>query len=381
MNKALFHGEKKTNSNIQLPPGFRFHPTDEELIVHYLRNKATASSLPAAIIAEVDLYKCNPWELPRKALFGKEERYFFTPRDKKYPNGVRPNKMAASGYWKATGTDKPIRSSCGARMIGVKKALMFYRGHPPRGIKMDWNMQEYRLPKAMIGGGGAAVVVGSGDGGSEGDGSGGSVVPSKNNIRNSFEDQFGYRNEPLCEEPCSTSTNTKLEMVREFLYRDCLVLPLIIGSSMETVSSISFEASKTSTSICEGYSDTNYSQYSVLPSNSSINGHKRKQPLKELRMRISSNLRRSSSTKQEWLVKNIKGKQNPVNGRKAKKRNGKDVMHACPKKKLEVTSTSTYPTSSNIFYVLSACIPNKTPGAEMKSNVVFGCGTWEGIWK
>lgn len=49
---------------------FNFHlvlgstPTNEELIVHYLRNKATASSLPPAIIAEVDLYKCKPWELP-----------------------------------------------------------------------------------------------------------------------------------------------------------------------------------------------------------------------------------------------------------------------------------------------------------------------------
>ncbi|CAL5423706.1 unnamed protein product [Camellia sinensis] len=81
--KALFHGEKP-NSNIQLPPGFRFHPTDEELIVHYLRNKATSSSLPAAIIAEVDLYKCKPWELSSlEALFGEEECYFFTPRDRK----------------------------------------------------------------------------------------------------------------------------------------------------------------------------------------------------------------------------------------------------------------------------------------------------------
>ncbi|KAL7170108.1 hypothetical protein ACSBR2_035040 [Camellia fascicularis] len=98
----------------------------------------------------------------------------------------------------------------------------------------------------------------------------------KNSTRNSLEDQFGSRNEPLCEEPCSTSTNAKLEMVRELLYRDCLVLPLIIGSSMDIVSSISFEASKTSTSVYEGYSDTNYSQYSAPPFDSSINGQKSK---------------------------------------------------------------------------------------------------------
>lgn len=48
----------------QLPPGFRFHPTDEELVVHYLKKKAASVPLPVAIIAEVDLYKFDPWELP-----------------------------------------------------------------------------------------------------------------------------------------------------------------------------------------------------------------------------------------------------------------------------------------------------------------------------
>ena len=47
-----------------LPPGFRFHPTDEELVVHYLKKKTSSAPLPVAIIAEVDLYKFDPWELP-----------------------------------------------------------------------------------------------------------------------------------------------------------------------------------------------------------------------------------------------------------------------------------------------------------------------------
>jgi len=55
--------DKDANSEIQLPPGFRFHPSDEELIVHYLRNKVASSPLPASFIAEIDLYKYNPWEL------------------------------------------------------------------------------------------------------------------------------------------------------------------------------------------------------------------------------------------------------------------------------------------------------------------------------
>ncbi|XP_021289650.1 NAC transcription factor 29-like isoform X2 [Herrania umbratica] len=142
--------EKTPGSEIQLPPGFRFHPSDEELIVHYLKNKVTSSPLPASIIVEIDLYKFNPWELPSKALFGEDEWYFFSPRDRKYPNGARPNRAAASGYWKATGTDKPILTSCGTESIGVKKALVFYEGRPPKGTKTEWIMHEYRLRETMI---------------------------------------------------------------------------------------------------------------------------------------------------------------------------------------------------------------------------------------
>ncbi|XP_059664631.1 NAC transcription factor 56-like [Cornus florida] len=128
-----------------LPPGFRFHPTDEELVVHYLKKKAASAPLPVSIIAEVDLYKFDPWELPAKATFGEQEWYFFSPRDRKYPNGARPNRAATSGYWKATGTDKPVLTSGGTHKVGVKKALVFYGGKPPKGIKTNWIMHEYRL--------------------------------------------------------------------------------------------------------------------------------------------------------------------------------------------------------------------------------------------
>ena len=78
-----------------------------------------------------------------KADFEENEWYFFTPLDRKYPNGVRPNRATVSGYWKATGTDKAIHS--GSKYVGVKKALVFYKGRPPKGTKTDWIMQEYRL--------------------------------------------------------------------------------------------------------------------------------------------------------------------------------------------------------------------------------------------
>ncbi|KAJ7547784.1 hypothetical protein O6H91_08G104400 [Diphasiastrum complanatum] len=133
-------------AQLQLPPGFRFHPTDEELVVHYLSRKATSRPFPIPIIAEIDLYKFDPWDLPKRALFGEREWYFFSPRDRKYPNGARPNRAAASGYWKATGTDKPISSDAGGyHKVGVKKALVFYKGRAPKGVKTNWIMHEYRL--------------------------------------------------------------------------------------------------------------------------------------------------------------------------------------------------------------------------------------------
>ncbi|KAJ4971024.1 hypothetical protein NE237_004123 [Protea cynaroides] len=106
-----------------LPPGFRFHPTDEELIMFYLRNQTMLIPCPVSIIPEIEIYKFDPWELPEKAEFGEKEWYFFSPRDWKYLNGLRPNRATGSGYWKATGTDKAIHS--GSEYVGVKKALVF----------------------------------------------------------------------------------------------------------------------------------------------------------------------------------------------------------------------------------------------------------------
>lgn len=76
------------------------------------------------------------------ALYGEKEWYFFSPRDRKYPNGSRPNRAAGSGYWKATGADKAIGKP---KAAGIKKALVFYAGKAPRGIKTNWIMHEYRL--------------------------------------------------------------------------------------------------------------------------------------------------------------------------------------------------------------------------------------------
>ncbi|GER36242.1 NAC domain protein [Striga asiatica] len=130
------------NQQLNLPAGFRFHPTDDELVVHYLCRRCAGHQIAVPVIAEIDLYNFDPWDLPQMALYGEKEWYFFSPRDRKYPKGSRPNRAAGTGYWKATGADRPIGRP---NTLGIKKSLVFYAGKAPRGVKTNWIMHEYRL--------------------------------------------------------------------------------------------------------------------------------------------------------------------------------------------------------------------------------------------
>jgi len=56
--------ERDPLSQLSLPPGFRFFPTDEELLVQYLCRKVAGHHFSLPIIAEIDLYKFDPWVLP-----------------------------------------------------------------------------------------------------------------------------------------------------------------------------------------------------------------------------------------------------------------------------------------------------------------------------
>ncbi|KAJ6841993.1 NAC domain-containing protein 100-like [Iris pallida] len=129
-----------------LPPGFRFHPTDEEIIVHYLQRKVADERFGAVAMGDVDLNSCEPWELPRKAKMGEKVWYFFCQKDRKYPTGTRTNRATRDGYWKATGKDREIYKGGGGRvLVGMKKTLVFYSGRAPKGEKTSWVMHEFRL--------------------------------------------------------------------------------------------------------------------------------------------------------------------------------------------------------------------------------------------
>ncbi|XP_039001174.1 NAC domain-containing protein 105-like [Hibiscus syriacus] len=92
------------NGESQVPPDFRFHPTEEELLQYYLRKKVSYEKIDLGVIRDVDLNKLEPWDIQEWCKIGttpQNDWYFFSHKDKKYPTGTRTNRATAAGFWKA----------------------------------------------------------------------------------------------------------------------------------------------------------------------------------------------------------------------------------------------------------------------------------------
>ncbi|KAK8594210.1 hypothetical protein V6N13_126019 [Hibiscus sabdariffa] len=129
--------------------GFRFVPTDVELIRDYLMKKVKGEPLPPnPNFHEANIYRTNPDQLSQeyKQSDGGKEWYFFSPRNRKYPKGGRPNRETGNriGFWKVTGVTKPVTLRDG-RTIGFKSNLDFYLRQDPIDKKTDWKMHEYQV--------------------------------------------------------------------------------------------------------------------------------------------------------------------------------------------------------------------------------------------
>ncbi|PHT42166.1 NAC domain-containing protein 2 [Capsicum baccatum] len=145
--KQIQSAEEIESTINSFPPGFRFYPTDAELVTHYLKRKLANLPLHLNKMYELNIYKYNPEIIAAQVTPTTREKvwYIFTPRDRKYKNGYRPNRSAGNGYWKATGADKEVLDRK-KNIIGMKKTLVFYIGKAPKGEKTDWIMHEFRVP-------------------------------------------------------------------------------------------------------------------------------------------------------------------------------------------------------------------------------------------
>ncbi|KAK8997752.1 hypothetical protein V6N11_012290 [Hibiscus sabdariffa] len=126
--------------------GYRFHPTDEELIDHYLWNKAHDRDSAVQAIGEVtgDLSDWEPGELPRFSVRRSNDRiwYLFSRRT----HSKRVKRTTKLGYWKLTGKHRSIKAKVGT---GTKKTLVFYEGRVPKGKLTPWVIHEYNLPDTL----------------------------------------------------------------------------------------------------------------------------------------------------------------------------------------------------------------------------------------
>ncbi|XP_050223639.1 NAC domain-containing protein 2-like [Mercurialis annua] len=130
------------------PPGYRFCPTDGELIAEYLLKKVYNQPLPPCKIMNVDLYKFHPKVLAATYVhYGETDWYFFTPRDKLCPEGANINRLADGGFWKSASAEKPVEHK--GVIIGSKRVLDFYIGKQPNCVKTHWKMHELVVKNSL----------------------------------------------------------------------------------------------------------------------------------------------------------------------------------------------------------------------------------------
>ncbi|XP_019160703.1 PREDICTED: NAC domain-containing protein 83-like [Ipomoea nil] len=148
--RLRLHFVRDDGKVVKLPPGFRFQPTEQEIVFQYLQRKTFSLSLPASVISELpNICRYDPWNLPGD--MEQEDRYFFSSKEAtKYPNGDQTSRVSSNGYWKPSSSEEkhitcPGKSSSIPMIMGMKKTLVFYYGKPPHGSKTNWIMHEYRL--------------------------------------------------------------------------------------------------------------------------------------------------------------------------------------------------------------------------------------------
>lgn len=134
-----------------LPVGFRFHPTEEELVNHFLKKKMQGKDFDD-IIPEIDILKWEPWDLPGLSPIQSDddEWFYFSRPDYKFNNRKRANRATERGFWKITSRENEIIARQSKAVIGKKRTLTFYTGKVRSGKKTSWVIHEYYIPETLL---------------------------------------------------------------------------------------------------------------------------------------------------------------------------------------------------------------------------------------
>ncbi|XP_050203675.1 NAC domain-containing protein 35-like [Mercurialis annua] len=133
--------------------GYRFHPTDDELIDHFLKRKMLGHDDDEPPISEIKVCDFEPWDLPALVNKNSEDQvwYFFCPRDYKYLRSCRSNRTTKAGYWKPTGKPRKVKARRSKEEIGTKRSLVFYIKDHPKPTRTKWIIHEYQwMPNSTL---------------------------------------------------------------------------------------------------------------------------------------------------------------------------------------------------------------------------------------
>ncbi|ESQ38454.1 hypothetical protein EUTSA_v10029162mg, partial [Eutrema salsugineum] len=122
---------------------FRFSPTYEELVLHYLKPflKSKATIWP---VHHVNIYESNPKQLSAGYKKGNLTEWFFvSERTNMHKGGKKQNRGDNGGYWHVTGA--ATKFNAGNGIFGNKASLVYYTRRKPNGVKTNWLMKEYWL--------------------------------------------------------------------------------------------------------------------------------------------------------------------------------------------------------------------------------------------
>ncbi|KAJ0245829.1 NAC064 [Hirschfeldia incana] len=137
-----------SSSSASYPPGYRFVPTDAELIDYYLKpfSRDNSISWPNIPIHHANIYESNPQQLTAEYKKGNlTERFFISERTKIKRNGTKQKRGDHNGgHWHAKAVTKTIKAKQQG-VVGYKTTLNYYVGKQPTGVRTKWLMKEYWL--------------------------------------------------------------------------------------------------------------------------------------------------------------------------------------------------------------------------------------------